>query len=68
MKWLQGPYEAGSDKPAIELLVGNADLLKYLNGIDNEKSVLRKMNDHEKKWIDLAQSFLLYDEPLFQIS
>ena len=68
MKWLQGPYEAGSDKPAIELLTGDADLLKYLNGIDNEKSVLRKMNDHEKKWIDLTQPFLLYDESLFRVS
>ena len=68
MKWLEGPYEAGSDKPAIELLAGDDDLLRYLNGMDNEDEILEKMNDEEQKWIEITKPFLLYDEPLFRIT
>ena len=67
MKWLEGPYEAGSDRPAIELLAGDDDLLRYLNGIGNEDEIHKKMIDEELKWIEIAKPFLLYDEPLFRI-
>jgi uncharacterized protein YbbC (DUF1343 family) len=68
MRWLEGPYEAGSDKPAIELLAGDDDILSYLNGAANEDTILDKMSEQEHKWIELTKPFLLYDEPLFQIS
>jgi len=68
MKWLEGPYEAGSDKPAIELLAGDDDLLRYLNGMDNEDEILKKMIDEEQNWIEITKPFLLYDEPLFRIT
>jgi uncharacterized protein YbbC (DUF1343 family) len=68
MKWLEGPYEAGSDKPAIELLAGDDDILSYLNGAASEDTILDKMSEQEHKWIELTKPFLLYDEPLFQIS
>jgi len=68
MKWLEGPYEAGSDRPAIELLAGDDDLLRYLNGIGNEDEIHKKMIDEELKWIEIAKPFLLYDEPLFRIT
>ena len=68
MKWLEGPYEAGSDKPAIELLTGDYDLIEYLKGANNEEEILKKINGQEKIWIDMAEPFLLYGEPLAQIS
>ena len=68
MKWLEGPYEAGSEKPAIELLAGDAELIEYLNGAGNEEVILKSIHDQEGLWIDMVQPFLLYDEPLFQIS
>lgn len=67
MKWLEGPYEAGSDKPAIKLLVGDGDLIEYLNGRVEEETILSRIHDQEKKWIEMTQPYLLYDEPLLQV-
>jgi len=67
MKWLEGPYEAGSEKPAIELMAGDEDLIRYLNGTTSEDMILKKMIGEEQKWLELTQPFLLYDEPLFKI-
>jgi uncharacterized protein YbbC (DUF1343 family) len=68
MRWLEGPYEAGSDKPAIELLAGDEDLIRYLNGTLEEETILHRIHDQEEKWIDLVQPYLLYDEPLYKLS
>jgi uncharacterized protein YbbC (DUF1343 family) len=67
MRWLEGPYEAGSYKPAIELLVGDEDLIGYLNGMVKAETIQDMIDDQEKKWIEMAQPYLLYDEPLFQV-
>lgn len=68
MKWLDGPYEAGSDKPAIELLAGDDDLLNYLNGGSSDEVVNKKVIKEEQKWIEITRSFLLYEDPLIRIS
>jgi hypothetical protein len=68
MRWLEGPYESGSDRPAIELLAGDDYLIEYLNGRSDEEIILNRITEAEKQWIERAQPFLLYDEPLFQIS
>jgi len=67
LHWLKGPYEAGSDKPAIELLVGDKDLLEFLDGSGNMKALSRKVKDEERKWIDMTRPFMLYPDPLISI-
>ena len=66
-EWLRGPYEAGSDRPAIELIAGDGDLLQYLNGMVKEDVILKKMVEEERRWLKITKPFLLYDEPLFSI-
>ena len=67
MKWLEGPYEAGSERPAIELVVGDEDLIGYLNATVKAETIQNMIHDQEKKWIEMVQPYLLYDEPLFQV-
>lgn len=51
--WRTGSYEFGSEKTAIELLVGDDDLLGFLNGNLSQKSVKEKLQDAENQWINL---------------
>jgi uncharacterized protein YbbC (DUF1343 family) len=67
IKWLEGPYEDGSDRPAIELLAGDDDLIKFLDGQGNDRVVIDKMKEEEHKWIELTRPFLIYTEPLFSV-
>ena len=67
LQWPQGPYEAWSDRPAMELLAGDVDLLGFLNGNSNMETITSKMRLHERKWIDLTKPYLLYEESLFSI-
>jgi uncharacterized protein YbbC (DUF1343 family) len=67
-KWLEGPYEAGSERAAIDLLAGDQDILQFLEGNLQEASLLRKLKEEEKNWIALVQPFLIYSEPLYTLS
>ena len=67
LQWLTGPYEAWSDRPAIELLAGDPDVLNFLNGEGEEKLLIEKMKLHEQEWINKTKPFLIYIEPLFSI-
>ncbi|MBS0001338.1 MAG: DUF1343 domain-containing protein, partial [Cyclobacteriaceae bacterium] len=62
--WLEGPYELGSHKPAIELLVGDSLLLDYLNGSVTDHLVREKLSEHERRWVDHCSAYLLYDDKL----
>jgi uncharacterized protein YbbC (DUF1343 family) len=65
--WLEGPYEAGSDRPAIELLAGDEDLLYFLDGGSNVDVISNKLKEEETRWISLARPYLLYSDPLFSM-
>ena len=67
LQWLTGPYEAWSDRPAIELLAGDLDVLNFLNSEGEERLLIEKMKLHEKEWINKTKPFKLYKEPLFSI-
>jgi uncharacterized protein YbbC (DUF1343 family) len=67
LHWLEGPYEAGSDKPAIELLVGDKNLMGFLNGSGNMQDLSHKLKDEEREWIDMTRPFMLYPDPLISI-
>lgn len=67
LQWLTGPYEAWSDRPAIELLAGDPDVLSFLNGEGDGKMLIEKMKLHERDWINKTKPFLLYKEHLFSI-
>lgn len=59
-EYLKGPYEFRSDKPAIELLVGDHFLLDYLLGKNNLKMVRQYLSEREEAWKKERKSFLLY--------
>jgi uncharacterized protein YbbC (DUF1343 family) len=62
--WREGPYETGSEKPAIELLAGDPLLLDYLNGSASERIVLEKLGVHERQWVDQCKGYILYGDRL----
>jgi uncharacterized protein YbbC (DUF1343 family) len=64
-EWLAGPYEAGSARPAIELLAGDTDMLQYLYEGSDEREMVDKIKIEEKEWIEVTQSFLIYNQPLY---
>lgn len=66
-RWLEGPYEAGSERPAIELLAGDDDLLGFLNDEIDQEIIMTKMRLEEKKWIEQVEPFVLYPEKLFSL-
>ena len=67
LQWLADPYEAWSDRPAIELIAGDPDVVNFLNGEVEEQLLIEKMKLHEKAWIEKTKPFLLYEDPLFTI-
>lgn len=68
LQWREGPYEAWSDRPAMELLAGDGDMIGFLNGTVDEPSIISKMRFHENKWIDRTRPYLLYPDSLFSAS
>ncbi len=60
-QWLEGPYESGSDRKAIEILVGDPLLIKYLYGKYDEEQIRESLIDQEQTWIEKASPYLLYD-------
>jgi len=64
--FLEGKYESGNDKSAIELLLGDKLLIDYVKGKQDWESVKEHMKIEEQKWIRKAKKFLLYDEQMFR--
>ncbi len=50
-EFLKGVYEFRSDRPAIELLVGDKKLLDYLEGKVSESEVCDYLDSCEKSWV-----------------
>lgn len=67
-EWKKGVYEFRSDRPAIEILVGDPVLLDYLNLKQDWQEVQKLMKQEEEKWIAIVQDCLLYPEPLFRVN
>jgi uncharacterized protein YbbC (DUF1343 family) len=65
-RWLEGSYETGSEKSAIELLAGDPDLIDYLNGKISWSLVLEKLRDHENMWIEKCQEYVMNGELLLK--
>ncbi len=63
-RYRRGIYEFRSDRPAIEILVGDSDLLAYLDGRTSLDLVREKLTEAEDDWIRRANSYLLYADPL----
>ena len=57
-EFIKGPYEFRSDKPAIELLVGDEFLLKYLNSEVSDRSMDEYLSDSEKVWKKKIEKYL----------
>jgi uncharacterized protein YbbC (DUF1343 family) len=55
--FLTGVYEFRSDRPAIELLVGDAYLLSYLNGQSKDSSVLEYLEMQETEWNSKTKAY-----------
>lgn len=56
-----GAYEFRSDRPAIELLVGDRFLLDYLNGEHSDFIVFEYLKEEEKKWKKKCKGILRED-------
>ncbi|MFB0516396.1 MAG: DUF1343 domain-containing protein [Candidatus Neomarinimicrobiota bacterium] len=66
--WREGPYELGSDRPAIELLAGDSTLLNYLKGSASFRTVQEALAEGEQIWIGRAKPYLIYPEPLGRVT
>jgi uncharacterized protein YbbC (DUF1343 family) len=62
-----GKYEAGNDKTAIELLVGDRVLLDYLKG-GEEWEIREYLREKEEAWISRVEGHLLYGEKLYSMT
>ncbi|MCC5813248.1 MAG: DUF1343 domain-containing protein [Leptospira sp.] len=56
-RFLEGVYEFRSDRPAIELLVGDPVLLGYLEGKKNAKYIQEYLREAEDEWEELIEKF-----------
>lgn len=61
-----GKYEAGNDKTAIELLLGDPLLINYLYGNEEWENVKEEMKKEEQKWIRKARRTMLYEDQLYR--
>ena len=61
-----GKYEAGNDKTAIELLLGDPLLINYLHGNEEWETIKEEMKKEEQKWIRKARRVMLYEDQLFR--
>lgn len=57
--WRKGKYEFGSEKTAIELLVGDIDLLNFIMGKNSLENVKEKLNESEFAWSELSKKYKL---------
>lgn len=64
--FLEGKFESGNEKGAIELLLGDKLLIDFVNGRQDWDAVKEHMKIEEQKWIRKAKKFLLYDEQMFR--
>ena len=64
----EGKYEAGNDKKAIELLLGDRELIDYVSGEGEWAEIREHIKLEEQKWIKKAKKMLLYEnEQLFRV-
>ena len=63
-KWLEGPYEAGSNKKAIEILLGDEKLINFINGSMAVSQVIEFLSVSEQKWIDQTKEYILDGDKL----
>jgi uncharacterized protein YbbC (DUF1343 family) len=63
--WRKGPYEAGSELSAIELLAGDEAILNFLYGDSEIETLVTKFSKSETAWIKQVQPFILYPDPIF---
>lgn len=57
-----GKYEAGNEKTAIELLLGDKDLIDYVRGNGTWEEVKEHIKVEEQKWLRKTKKTLLYEE------
>lgn len=65
--WRKGKYEFGSEKTAIELLVGDDDLLDFLYGNTSLTIIQEKLQEAENQWIGLRYRISLEKTKPFQV-
>ena len=58
-KYREGKYEAGNDKTAIELLLGDKELIDYVKGSGNWEDIKEHMKVEEQKGIRKCKKILL---------
>ncbi|MDZ4727827.1 MAG: DUF1343 domain-containing protein [Leptospira sp.] len=56
-EFLKGVYEFRSDRPAIELLIGDSCLLDYLHGKISDVVIWEYLQEQEKSWFSLVKEF-----------
>jgi uncharacterized protein YbbC (DUF1343 family) len=67
-KFREGKYEAGNEKTAIELLLGDKELIDYVNGEGDWSDIKEHIKVEEQKWIKKAKKSILYpDSQMFRI-
>jgi len=66
--WREGKFEFGSDKTAIEILVGDKVLLDYLNGKESFKHVIAALKEAENSWIIKADKYRIYEKKLYRLN
>jgi len=49
--FLKEPYEYGSDRPAIEILLGDDSLLDFVRGKGNATEIQKYLRENEQAWI-----------------
>ena len=64
IEFLEGPYEFGSQRPAIELLTGDEVLLDFLHERESEEVVINYLLTKQEEWIRKVQPYLLYPDSL----
>ena len=57
-----GKYEAGNDRTAIELLLGDKELIDYVAGEGEWPDIKEHIKVEEQKWIRKAKKAILYEE------
>ncbi len=58
--WKKSKYEFGSDKSAIEILVGDKKIIKCLQNSGDFKKLIPYIQDEENIWIETVKRFLIY--------
>jgi len=64
----EGKYEYGSDKTALELLLGDKILIDAILKEFNIQEITEYLRIQEEKWMSAVSSHLLYPKALFNIS